>query len=183
MPSLLNIRYVEQLEQQLDGCQGIVLLSFQGVPHREFEALRRKFRENQGIFRVVKNTLLRLALERKGFPVPDGFLIGPTAVGIAYGEPTVAAKLLLEFVKEHPTCAIKGGLLGAQILDADGVEALSKMPSREELLAQALACVGSPVAALTRLLGAPVALLSLYLKTLAEGQGGSPSLPDQPISP
>lgn len=112
----------------------VVIAHYSGMTVAEMTELRTKLREVGGTFKVVRNRLAKIAL--KGQPGEDasGMFTGP--VGIAFSEDFVAApKVTIDYAKGHDSFEILGGFMDEEILDAGGVEALSKMPSREEMIA------------------------------------------------
>jgi large subunit ribosomal protein L10 len=125
-------------------------------------------READGGLQIVKNTLLRRALEDAGRPVPVEQLEGPVAMGYATQELPPVAKVLSEFAKETSILQIRGAILGTNILDPDGVQALADLPSREVLLAQLVGSVQGPMSSLVSTISAPLRELAQVLKARGE---------------
>ncbi|MBC7224791.1 MAG: 50S ribosomal protein L10, partial [Anaerolineae bacterium] len=116
---------------------------------------------------VVKNTLFRMALERVEKPAPQDLLQGPLAVAFAE-DPVSAAKVLTKFAKDTKILQIRGALLGTQFVDAAGVEALSQLPSRDELLAQMVSRLQGPIYGLVNVLAGPLRGLMNVLNARAD---------------
>ena len=135
---------VAQYVDMLSRSQAAILTNYQGLTVAEMTKLRQKVRDAGGSYHVIKNTLAQLALKQLGLPVPEGLMEGPTAVGFCYEEAPPVAKVLVDCAKEFKTFAIKGGLLGGRILNADEIEALAELPSREILLARVLGTIQAP---------------------------------------
>jgi large subunit ribosomal protein L10 len=137
---------IERLKTDIDKAVGVIFLDYTGLKVSEVETWRRRVRAAPGIgYRVVKNTLLKRALE--GTPGADAakFLKGtPTGVVIGFEDPQATAKLTYDFLKETEHLKIKGGLLDKKPLSAKDAEALAKMPSKREMLAQILGMILSP---------------------------------------
>jgi large subunit ribosomal protein L10 len=117
---------------------------------------------------VVKNSLLKLALEQSGLPVPEEVMEGPVAVGYCFDEAPPVAKTIMDFAKETDILKIKGGILGPNILDVEGVKGLADLPPREVLLAQLVGAVQGPMSSLVSTLAAPQRELVQVLQARAD---------------
>ena len=116
--------------------------------------LRRRMRDAGAQFKVTKNRLTRLALKGTVFEGLDGLFVGPTA--IAYSDdPVAAARVAVDFAENHDSLGIVGGGLGAQVLDADGVTALARLPSLDELRGRLVGTIQTPATRLAGVLQAP----------------------------
>ena len=129
-----KVAEVELLTDRLGESQGLVLADFQGLTVEEVSELRGKCREKGVFFRVVKNRLAKRAASTGDFAGLEDMLTGPT--GIAFGMESAVdpAKVLVDFAKDNEKLNIKGGFLDGVVLTPAEVEALSKIPGREELL-------------------------------------------------
>lgn len=134
---------VEQYKELLTQSQGIILTDYRGLRVQEMQQMRHSVRDAECDVHVVKNRLMKLALADADLDVPDEWLIGPTAIAFCHGDVPPVAKRLTEFAKEAPL-SIKGGLLEAQILVPEQVDALAQLPSREVLLANVLGTINAP---------------------------------------
>lgn len=145
---------VAELQSLLGGSTLVVLTHYKGLNMTDVSALRGAAREAGGRFKVTKNTLAKLAIAGTDFaPLEDKFT-GPTGV-VCSEDPVAAARVAHGFAKDHESLVILGGALGAQILDAKGVEALAKLPSMDELRAQLLGVLMAPATKLAGTLAAP----------------------------
>lgn len=135
---------VAHYKEQLEGSQGIILVDYRGLTVGEMEEVRNKLRPMASQFQVVKNRLLNLALQEQNMSLPDDWLIGPTAVSFCTGEVPPVAKALVEVGEETEVLALKGGWMNQNVLSAEQVESIAKLPSREVLLAQALGAINGP---------------------------------------
>lgn len=125
---------------------GIILLNNKGMTLSQVTGLRAMLRKNDVKLRVVKNTLLALAMERVGIdPKPLKHLLQEETVIAVGKDPVLPAKLLMEFVKNTDKLQVKGAFVDGQVLGPDGVETLSKLPGREELLSRMLGSLMSPI--------------------------------------
>ena len=135
---------VDQYGDLLRQSRAVFLAEYSGVSVQQLQALRAEVRKAEGAFHVIKNTLLRHALEENGRPVPDDMLIGQTAAGFAQGELPSLAKALVDFAKEAEQFSIKGGLIEGQFLTSAEIEALADLPSLDELRAQIIGLINAP---------------------------------------
>lgn len=133
-----------------------VLIDFRGISVPAVTDFRRKVQKSGSKYRVVKNTLAKRALEGTPLaPLKDRFA---QTTGIAYcaDDPVALAKVIIDFTKDHPQIVVKAGLVsGSQMLDANGVKALSTMPGLPELRSRLLGVLKAPGAKLVRLLATP----------------------------
>jgi len=163
-----KIEMVGKIAELVRGAKAAVLVDFRGMTVREATQLRRRCREVDVDFHVVKNRLAKLALGQIGLRPPDEVLRGPTALAVAMSEPTACARVLTEFRKDCEHAAVKGGFLGTAWLDAKAVEQLARVESREILLQRLAGSLRGPLVRLARVLGAPVVQLAMVLKAAAE---------------
>src|SRR5438445_6314112 len=160
---------IENLQQEFGKSPHAILVDFRGLSVPAVTEFRRKVKATGSRYRVVKNTLaLRAA---KGTPLEK---LGPqfdNTTGVAYTgtDPVALAKVLVDFGKDHPQLVVKAGLVsGSQMLDAEGVKALSTMPSLGELRARLIGLVQAPAARLVRVLSAPAGQVARVLKAREE---------------
>ncbi len=135
---------VRQFAEMAARSSALIFTENQGLTVAEMTQVRRRVREAEGAYHVVKNTLLRLALAQAGLPIPDELLRGPTAVSFCLGEVPPVAKALVEATKELERLQIKGGILEGRVMDPEGIRALADLPTREVLMAQVLGGIQGP---------------------------------------
>ena len=125
---------VEELDGIFANAGSVVMAHYTGMTVAEMTNLRAKLRELGGTFKVVRNRLAKIALQGKPGEGASDLFSGPVA--IAYSEDFVAApKVLVDYAKSNDKLVILGGFMEEEVFDAKGIDALSKMPSREELIA------------------------------------------------
>lgn len=160
-------RVIEELTEKLKG-GSVVLVDYQGINVAQSTQLRARSREAGVEFLVAKNTLAQRAAEAAGAEGISGFLVGPTALAFSE-DPVAGAKLMTEFSDEVESFEVKGGLLdGGRVMGAEEVVALSRLPGREQLLAQLLGAIQAPLAGLVTVLNAPLRNLAVVLNQVAE---------------
>jgi len=130
-----KIELVERVAEKLKKSQSVILGDFKGLTVADLTGLRSQLREQSIEMRVIKNRLFKRALEQAGCARLDEFLTGNTAISFGVNDPAAPARILTAYAKKNEKFVIKGGLLEGRRLDAQGVQSLSKMPSRKELLA------------------------------------------------
>ena len=155
-------RLVAELHDKLQRATATVLTDFQGLTVAEVTELRDVLAAQQVEYRVVKNTLMRLAGDQTGASVLEPYLKGTCAVAIGFDDPTIPARLLKGFIKNNAKLKIKAGALGTRLLSSDQVEALAEMPSREVLLGKLLGTLNAvPTGLVTVLSGVPRAFVGV----------------------
>jgi len=160
-------RVIEELAEKLKDSAG-VLVDYKGINVAQSTQLRARSRESGVDFVVAKNTLTKRAADQAGVEGLDSLLVGPTAIAFSE-DPVVGAKLMAEFADQVESFVLKGGLLeGGRVLDEAGVVALSRLPGREQLLAQVVGGIGSPLTSFVTVLNNTVQGLVVALGQIAE---------------
>ncbi|MGQ9646163.1 MAG: 50S ribosomal protein L10 [Thermodesulfobacteriota bacterium] len=135
---------VSDMSKQVEGLKAAVLTNYRGLNVEQLNQLRRRLREEKISYRVVKNTLMKLASKGTELEKLRDYFEGPTAIAISYGDPTLLAKILAEFIKSQPALEIKVGLVQGKVVLPEEVKSLAALPSFEILLAQVLAGIQMP---------------------------------------
>ncbi|MFO7730853.1 MAG: 50S ribosomal protein L10 [Spirochaetia bacterium] len=135
---------VNQLKEMFQESADYIFTNYRGLSVSQISELRNKLREEDTALRVVKNRYAKIALKELEQPEVDDLLIGPTAVALPRKEAGPAAKILVEFGKENPV-EIKGGIIGGDVFDVLQMEAFSKLPTRDELIAKLMGTMNAPI--------------------------------------
>ncbi len=160
-------RVIEELAAKLKD-SAVVLVDYKGINVAQSTQLRARSRESGVDFVVAKNTLTKRAADQAGVEGLDDLLVGPTAIAFSE-DPVVGAKLMAEFADQVESFVLKGGLLeGGRVLDDAGVVALSRLPGREQLIAQVVGGIGSPLTSFVTVLNNTVQGLVVALGQIAE---------------
>jgi len=169
-------KIVEDLQAKVSRAQIGILADFTGLKVDAMTQLRRQVKEAGGELKVAKNTLLKKAAGEDSLIAPvAGGLTGPNALVLGYEDPVALAKLLIKFAQDKPLLVIKGGVMPGQTLTAKEVDALSKLPAREVLLAQLLGVLqGMPQALMTVLSGVLRNFLNVLTAIRDQKGGGEP---------
>lgn len=147
-----KVAVVDELTDKLKRSQVAVLTDYRGLDVQTMTELRARLREAGVEYKVVKNTLARLAAANAEIENVDGLLAGPTAIAFDYNDPVAPAKVLSDFAKEHDDLEIKGGVLNGAVIDVEEIKRLASLPGREQLLAQVLAGMQTPIVSFVQVL-------------------------------
>jgi len=140
---------VAEVAKQVAGAQAIIMAENRGMKVADITRLRAKARASGVYFRVVKNTLVRRAVEDTPFATMAEQMVGPLAYGIG-PDPVAVAKVLNDFAKGNEKFVITGGAMPGQLMTAKQIAALASLPSRDELIAKLMGTMQAPVAKLVR---------------------------------
>ena len=168
MPTSEKRQWVQEFEKQTRACNGFVITTYKGLKTMELNEFRQKLRPLQGEYRVVKNSLTRLALKNAGLDALADALQGPTAVVIERGDPLATLKAVFEFAKAHGNITLQAGVLDGKILSGKKLEEVAVLPPREALLAKLLGTLQAPLANLMGVLQAPIRDLVQTLDAIAQ---------------
>ncbi|MGB0660960.1 MAG: 50S ribosomal protein L10 [Mangrovicoccus sp.] len=158
---------VEELGQIFESSGVVVVAHYAGLTVAEMQDLRGRMRAVEASVRVAKNRLAKIALKGRPAEAMGDLLTGMTV--LSYSEdPVAAAKAAEDFAKGNDKFVILGGAMGDTVLDRAGVEAVSKMPSREELIASIVGCIGAPASNIAGAIGAPASNIAGILSTIEE---------------
>lgn len=147
---------VSEIRDKLARANAAILADYRGLNVGQVTRLRRKLREAGVEYRVMKNTLIRLAARDVGLAGMEPYLQGPTAIALGYGDPVVPAKILSEFARDNKQLEIKAGVLQGRLIDAGGVKALADLPTREVILSRVLGGMRAPLAGMANVLVGPI---------------------------
>jgi large subunit ribosomal protein L10 len=142
---------VAEVSAQVADAQAIILAEYRGLEVGDLTRLRAQARKSGVYLRVLKNTLVRRAIDGTAFSGLSNEMVGPLMFGIS-SDPVAVAKVLSDFAKTNDKFVIKAGGLPNQVMDVNGVQALASLPSREELLAKLLGTMQAPIAQFVRTL-------------------------------
>nr|WP_175580961.1 50S ribosomal protein L10 [Marivivens donghaensis] len=160
-------KVVEELGQIFESSGVVVVARYEGMTVAEMQDLRAQMRDAGGAVRVAKNKLAKIALEGKPCESIGDFLTGMTV--LTYSEdPTAAARVMDKYAKGNDKLVILGGAMGETALDQAGVKAVAQLPSREELIAQIVSCIGAPASNIAGAIGAPASNIASILSTIEE---------------
>ena len=143
---------VAEVNEVASGALSVVIADYHGVDANDLTGLRKSAREGGVYLRVVRNTLAKRAVEGTEFECLKEVLVGPTVLAFSLEDPGAAARLLKDFAKEKKAFEIKALAVGGELLGADQIDRLAKMPTRDQALAMLAAVTLAPVTKLARTL-------------------------------
>lgn len=141
---------VSEVNQAASSALSAVIADYRGVTVSELTALRKTARENNVYLRVVRNTLLKLAVAETEFECIQEALVGPTILAFSQDDPGAAARVLKDFAKENSKFEIKALSVGGKLLDANQIDVLAKLPTHDQALSMLMSVMLAPVTKLTR---------------------------------
>ena len=154
MPRPEKVQAVAEIKERFERARAVFLAEYAGLSVKDQQALRRSLRAQGAEFKVVKMTLARRAAAELDIDGIDDLLLGPTGLAFADDDAVNAAKALKDFAKDHEVFAIKGGLLGPDLLTPERVSELAEIEPRDVLLAKLAGAMQAPMAKMAGLLAA-----------------------------
>jgi large subunit ribosomal protein L10 len=136
MPSTKKIERVAELKEQIEGSTALLLTEYRGLTVSEITELRKSLRDGGASFSVIKNTLMRRALEQTEAAELGSLFDGPSAVAFVHEDPVAAAKSVTTAAKKFPALVLKGGFVEGRLLNADEAKSLADLESREVMLSK-----------------------------------------------
>ncbi len=174
-----KIGFVQNLVEKLQKAKSFVLADYSGLTVPQQEELRKKIREAGGEFTIVKNTLLKLALQNAQLPVgqlaDEKQLKGPTALMMAFKDELAPIKILAGFGEEFEVLPIKAGFFEGETLEKEMVLDLAKIPDRDQLIVQLAGLLNSPLQHLAQDLNVDVRKLVFICRKVGLLRGGAPA--------
>ncbi len=168
MPRADKIEAVQEIAADLKATNVYYFVDYRGLTFAEATELRARLAKADASLKVVKNTLAKIAAADAGVEGLTELLQGPTAIAYCHGDPVRVAKALQDFIREKKKAAIRGGKLERSLLNAADVEKLSTLPSREQLIAQIVGAIASPLNGLANVLTGPMRGLAVALAQVQE---------------
>lgn len=143
---------VDEIKANIENAASVVLVDYRGLTVEQDTRLRKQLREADVVYKVYKNTLMKRAFEGTDAAQLDSHLDGPSAIAISKTDATAPARILAKFGKEAEALEIKAGIVEGTYYDAKGIQAISSIPSREELLSKFLGSIQSPISNFARVI-------------------------------
>ena len=164
---------IDRLKDSFSRAESALLADYRGLTVAEMNEVRGKLREASVELRVTKNTLAKIAIKGTDMEPLTDALAGPTAIAFSYDDPVAGAKALTELAKNLDKLEIKAGMLGDQSLAISDIEALSKLPSKDVLLAQLLSVLNGPMTGFVTVLAGNQRKLVQVLAAIQEKKDNS----------
>ena len=137
---------VAALREEFAGYDGYIFTDYRGMTVDQITKIRKDLRKDEAAYRVVKNRYAKIALQNLDRTGAESQMVGPTAVALVKGDTAnVVAKVLFGAAKDGANIQVKGALLNGEVLSADQIEAISKLPTKLELIASLMGTMKAPV--------------------------------------
>jgi large subunit ribosomal protein L10 len=159
---------IAEIADQIQQSGAVFAVDFRGISVPQAADVRTRLRDADATFRVVKNTLTERAADQVGVEALKPLLQGPTALTFVRGDAATAAKAIAGFTRETQLLAFKGGVMDGDVLSADQILAISRLPAREVLYGQLVGVVASPITGLVRTLNALLSGVAIALNQVRE---------------
>lgn len=162
---------LQALEEKLAKSKGAVFANYLGLTVTQVQDLREQLREEEAEMIVAKKTLIDLALNNAGLGEDHvQNMEGGVAIFLGYKDEVAPAKVVATFAKDHEVVELRGGILEGQVIDAEKAIALSKLPSKQELLGQMVGSLRSPISGFVNVLGGNMRGLVQVLNQIKESK-------------
>jgi large subunit ribosomal protein L10 len=158
---------LEAIKSTFGENKDFIFTDYRGLTVDQITELRRKLREKEVEYRVVKNRYAKLAFQQLDMPDVADLLVGPTALALLKDDAASVAKILFDYSRETPV-EVKGALVDGRVFDAAQIEELSKLPGREQLLAQLMGTMNAPVQNLVYAMNGVTQKLVRVLQAIAD---------------
>jgi len=143
---------VAEISGHIDGAQGVVLVNYSGLTVAQDTELRKQLREAGIVYKVYKNTMMRLAFQGTPCEALNKHLGGTNALAISKTDATAPARVIAEFAKKNPKLELIAGVVENGYYDENGIKAIAEVPNREILLGRLLGSMQSPIANFARVI-------------------------------
>jgi len=153
-------QYIDEMTAQFDKSEAVIVTHYQGLSVSQLDDLRKRMREHGIKFKITKNRITKLALEKTKCKDISKLFTGPTAVAMSEDAIT-SAKILTKFSKENENLKILGGIMGSDILDVAGVQNVATLPTFDEARAKIVGILRSPAQKITSILLAPASKIAI----------------------
>ena len=160
---------VKKFKDFVENAKDLIFVDYRGLTVAQITELRTKLLEEASKLTVVKNNYMNLALTQLGMPDVKDLLVGPTAIAFVTKDAGPVAKMLVEFAKESPL-ALKGGIIEGKRFDLEQITTLSKLPSRDELIAKMMGSLKAPASNMVLVLNGVITKLVRTLQAVADSK-------------
>jgi large subunit ribosomal protein L10 len=173
MPRPEKVHSVQEIAGRFTNAEAALLTEYRGLHVSDIAEVRTALRAADADYKVLKNTLTRIAVREVGLEELVGMLDGPTAIAFCHGDAVAAAKALDEASRKYPVLVIKGGVLQGKVIGSDQAQRLAKLESREIQLGKIAMLVNTPLQQMVNVLAAPLRDLgSMLAQVLSKKESG-----------
>jgi len=171
MPNIKNQEEVKSLIAKFKAMKGMIMTQYQGLNVSQISELRNELRKCGCEYVVVKNTLGKVALKEVGLDIASEYFEGPIALVMEESnDPVSPAKVVSEFAKKNEKFVVKAGFLDGKVLQANEINALAALPSKEVLIAKMLGSMSAPISGLVNVMQGSIRNLVYVINAVKEKQ-------------
>ena len=152
--------YIKEMTAQFDKSEAVLVTHYQGLSVKQLDNLRKQMREHGIQFKITKNRITKIALEKSRCKDLSNLFTGPTAVALSE-DAISSAKILTKFSKENENLKILGGIMGKEILDVAAVANVATLPTLDEARAKIIGILRSPAQKIVSILLAPASKIAI----------------------
>jgi large subunit ribosomal protein L10 len=171
MPTEAKRETIAQLTEEARSSSAMIVSEYRGLKVSELGEIRKNLRKQNVTYHVVKNRLMKIAATEAGNDKINPLLTGPTAIAFIKGDEGSSAKAILDAFRPYRLIKVTGGVVGEQVVSADGVTRLAALPSRDVLLSQVAGAIAAPMSTMAGLFDAPLRDIAGLVQALADKQG------------
>ena len=143
---------VAEISEAIKDAQSVVLVDYRGLTVEQDTNLRKQLREAGVTYKVYKNTMMNFAFKGTDFEALAPYLEGPSAIAISTTDATAPARILAKVAKDAKALEMKAGVVEGTVYDAQGMQAIASIPSRDELISKLLGSIQSPITNFARVM-------------------------------
>ncbi len=163
-------KIVEELTEKFSSSSAVILTNYQGLNVKDITGLRCELKEKGVKFEVIKNTLVKIALEKAGLKIDTSIFSGPVALAFDLEEGIDSSKIIYNFAKGNKNLEILGGIINKNLVDVDAIKSLALLPTREELYAKLVGSLNAPISGFINVLSGNIRNLVYVLNAYKESK-------------
>ncbi|NMB56618.1 50S ribosomal protein L10 [Candidatus Beckwithbacteria bacterium] len=167
MSNQQNVNQLKVIKEKKDQAKSVVFIHYRGISAKDISNLRNKIKETGAEMSVFKNTLLRIAFDKKEL---NENLTGPTATVFSYEDEIAPIKVLADFGKTNEAAQFTGGILEDKVLTAEDIKKLAELPGKQELRAKVVSTIAAPLSGMVNVLAGNLRNLVYVLNAIKEKQ-------------
>ena len=152
--------YISEMTAQFENSESVLVTHYQGLTVKQLDSLRKQMREHGIQFKITKNRITKIALEKSRCKDLSNLFTGPTAVALSE-DAISSAKILTKFSKENENLKILGGIMGKEILDVAAVAKVATLPTLDEARAKIIGILSTPAQKIVSILLAPASKIAI----------------------
>lgn len=164
----LKQQVVNEIKEAIQNSKSVSIVEYRGLNVAEVSDLRNKYRAEGVSYKVYKNTMVSIALKELGYEGYEEYLSGPNGFVFSNDDMVAGPRVTVDFAKANEKLIVKAGIIDGQIVDADGVKALAKLPTREVLIAQVLGGLNAPISGFANVLQGSIRKVVYALNAVKE---------------